>query len=156
MQSIWGGKGCVRQGPCSQEITVRCRRQMCTRWILVNRGGSRVLWVREGGRTKAHVMKPGEGPRSRWCSSRCVPAAFPAHVHTIIVLVSQKTVGFFSEEDWPWTNICASLPLFCVWTATTAWLGEWCVDLHQGPKPANPGLPKRSAGTEPLCQRASP
>ena len=33
------------------------------------------------------------------------------------------------DEDWPWADICASLPLFCMWGATTAWLDEWCVDV---------------------------
>ena len=34
----------------------------------------------------------------------------------------------------------ASLPLLCIWDAATAWLDEWCADLHPGSKPANPGL----------------
>ena len=36
---------------------------------------------------------------------------------------------FFGEEDWPWANVYASLPLFCMWDTTTAWLDEWCVGL---------------------------
>ena len=27
---------------------------------------------------------------------------------------------------WPWANICASLPLFYMWDASTAWLDEQC------------------------------
>ena len=33
-------------------------------------------------------------------------------------------VNFFREEDWPWANICANLPLFCTWDTSTAWLDE--------------------------------
>ena len=34
----------------------------------------------------------------------------------------------FAEEDSPWANICASLPLFfSMWATNTAWLlTEWC------------------------------
>ena len=28
----------------------------------------------------------------------------------------------FGEEDLPWANICANLPLFCLWVTSTAWL----------------------------------
>ena len=46
------------------------------------------------------------------------------------------------EEDWPWANICASPPLFCMWDTATAWLDEWCVGLCLGSEPAKPCLPK--------------
>ena len=36
---------------------------------------------------------------------------------------------FFGEEDCPWTDICAHLPLCCMWDTGTAWLDEWCVGL---------------------------
>ena len=57
---------------------------------------------------------------------------------------------FLLEEDCPWANICASLPLFYMWVATRAWLDEWCVDPHSGSIPANPRSPKWSAQTQPL------
>ena len=48
------------------------------------------------------------------------------------------------EEDLFWANICVSLPLFCVWVATTTWLDKWCrstpgIQIHE-PRP-----PKKSA-----------
>ena len=33
---------------------------------------------------------------------------------------------FFGEEEWPWANVCAHLPLFCMLVTATAWLDEWC------------------------------
>ena len=71
----------------------------------------------------------------------------------------------FDEEDWPWANIscqsssfclrqyrpwaniCASLPLSCMWDAITAWLDEQCAGLPPGSKPLNPGPPKQSRRT---------
>ena len=44
----------------------------------------------------------------------------------------------FAEEDGPQANICASLPLFCTWDATTAWLMSG-VGLCLGSEPTNPG-----------------
>ena len=32
---------------------------------------------------------------------------------------------WFGEEDWPWANICALLPVFCMWDAATTWFNEW-------------------------------
>ena len=51
---------------------------------------------------------------------------------------------YCSEEDWPWANICANLPLFCTWDTVTAWLDERCVSPCPGSEPSNPGLPKQS------------
>ena len=34
---------------------------------------------------------------------------------------------FLLEENCPWVDICANLPLFCMWDAATAWLHEQCV-----------------------------
>ena len=45
---------------------------------------------------------------------------------------------FFGEEDCPWANNCASLPLFCMWGTTTVWLDEWYAGPYPGSKPANP------------------
>ena len=47
---------------------------------------------------------------------------------------------FSTEEDLPWANICANLPLVCMWVAATAWLMSGV-----GPHPGTePGLPKWS------------
>ena len=43
------------------------------------------------------------------------------------------------EDNLPWPNICASLTLFCMWDATTAWRDEWCARLHMGSKPMSSG-----------------
>ena len=39
---------------------------------------------------------------------------------------------FLFEEDCCWANICGSLPLFCMWDASSAWLDEWCVGSTPG------------------------
>ena len=54
---------------------------------------------------------------------------------------------FLLEEDCSWANICANLPIFCMWDTGTAWLDEWCVSLCPGSKPANPGPQKWSTRT---------
>ena len=41
----------------------------------------------------------------------------------------------FGGEDLPWANICASLPLFYMWDAATAWLDERCVGPHLRSEP---------------------
>ena len=58
---------------------------------------------------------------------------------------------FSGEEGWPWANICANLPLFCMWDTTTAWLDKQYIGPCLGPKPVNPGLAKQSTLTQPLC-----
>ena len=63
---------------------------------------------------------------------------------------------FFLEKDCCWANICASLPLFCMWDAATEWLDEWCVGLCPGSELGNPGPLKWSSWTSPLCHCASP
>uniref|UniRef100_A0A8C4MNW3 Monoamine oxidase B n=1 Tax=Equus asinus asinus TaxID=83772 RepID=A0A8C4MNW3_EQUAS len=45
------------------------------------------------------------------------------------------------------SNVCANLPLFCMWDATTAWLDKQCVGLCLGSEPANPRLPKQNGET---------
>ena len=65
-------------------------------------------------------------------------------------------IYYFGKEGWPWANICADFPLFGLWDAVTAWLDKLCVGLHPGSEPVNPRLPKWSAWTSPLCQRAGP
>ena len=47
--------------------------------------------------------------------------------------------SFFGEEDCPWANIYANLPLFCMWNATTAWLDEHCVGPRLGSELVSPG-----------------
>ena len=51
------------------------------------------------------------------------------------------------EEDWPRANICASLPLSCVWDAATSWLDEQCVDPPPRTEPVNPSC--QSGACEP-------
>ena len=41
--------------------------------------------------------------------------------------------SFFCEEDWPWANIGANLPVFCMWDATRAWRNEWRIGLLSAP-----------------------
>ena len=41
-------------------------------------------------------------------------------------LTSAANSPLFAEEDWPWANIRAHLPLLSMWEATTAWLDKWC------------------------------
>ena len=50
---------------------------------------------------------------------------------------------FLLEEGSPWANICANLPLLCMWDATTAWLMSGA-GLHPGSEPTNPGPLKRT------------
>ena len=57
------------------------------------------------------------------------------------------SVFLFGEEDWPWANIHASLPPFCIWDAATAWFDEQCVGLCLGSEPVNPRLLKQSPWT---------
>ena len=45
------------------------------------------------------------------------------------------TPEFFPEEDSPWANICANLPLFCMWVTTTAWMLTNGVGLWPGTEP---------------------
>ena len=57
----------------------------------------------------------------------------------------------FSEEDSPWANICANLPLFCKWVTATAWLLSGVGLLHLGTEPGPlkwtvPNLTTRSQG----------
>ena len=47
-------------------------------------------------------------------------------------------VFFFGEEDCPWANIPANLPLLCMWVAATACLDERCTSLHLGCEPVIP------------------
>ena len=71
-------------------------------------------------------------------------------------LTSVANLPLFAEEDCPWANICAHLPLFCMWDATRAWLDEQHVGPGPGSKPVNPGPSKQSAWTSPPHHRASP
>ena len=55
---------------------------------------------------------------------------------------------FLPGKDCHWVNICANLPLFCIWDTSTAWLDEWSVGPCSGSKPANPGPLKWSVWTK--------
>ena len=69
------------------------------------------------------------------------------HSFVILLLSPSLTILFPFIFFWGGANICANLPLFCIWDAATVWLDEQCVGLHQGSEPANPRLPKQSAWT---------
>ena len=47
------------------------------------------------------------------------------------------------EDNQPWANICANLPLFCMWVTTTTWLGKWCKSAP-GIQTHKPRPPKQS------------
>ena len=51
-----------------------------------------------------------------------------------------------TEEDWPWANICANLPLFCMWDTATAWLDD------DGSKSVNPRPPTEHANLTTMPQ----
>ena len=68
-----------------------------------------------------------------------LPWLFVCHIYFYFII--------FGEEDWSWANICANLPLFCLWDATTAWLDEQYVGPQLVSKPVNPKLPKQSTRT---------
>ena len=64
--------------------------------------------------------------------------------------------SFFAEKDSPWANICASLPLFCMWVTATAWLPMSGVGPGPGtksgpPKQSVPNLTTRPQG-QPLAR----
>ena len=56
--------------------------------------------------------------------------------------IDQKSIFscfvLFGEEDWPWANICANLPLFYTWDPATVWLDEY-VGLHPNLNLQTPG-----------------
>ena len=55
--------------------------------------------------------------------------------------------NFFFEEDWPWANIRAHVPLLYLWDAyhSVAWQAVSRPNL--GSETVNPGLPKQSVPT---------
>ena len=53
----------------------------------------------------------------------------------------------FSEEDWPWANICAHLPLLYMWDACHSMACRVVPCLHQGSEPANLCLRKQNVCT---------
>ena len=65
-----------------------------------------------------------------------------------------QSSSFLLEEHCPWSNVSVSLPLVCVWDATTAWLNEQCT--QSGSEPASPGQLKWSAPAQPQCHWAGP
>ena len=50
----------------------------------------------------------------------------------------------FAEEDWPWANIHAHLPLWYMWDAYHSMACQAVPCLHLGSKPANPGRRSRT------------
>ena len=61
---------------------------------------------------------------------------------TVLFWRNHYFLFIFAEENLPWADICASLPLFCMWVAATAWLLTSGVGPCLGTKP---WLPKWSA-----------
>ena len=52
----------------------------------------------------------------------------------------------FAEENWPWANIHAHLPLLCTWDAYHSMAFCQAVPCpHPASRPANPGPPRRGA-----------
>ena len=62
-------------------------------------------------------------------------------------LTAATNPPLFAEEDWPWANIRAHLPLLYMWDAchSTAW--QVVLWPHPGSKPATPGPPKQKVQT---------
>ena len=88
------------------------------------------MWVRS-----VHQLGPFHG----FLSSRVSPLNFHwsvpcpnwtqasrAEFSPQLLLSAPLSFSFFGEEDWPWANICAILPLVCMGDATTAWADEVC------------------------------
>ena len=76
-------------------------------------------------------------------------------------LITEKTLrcwwvrNFFfpTKEDLPWANICASLPLFCLWVTAIAWLPVSGVGPCLG---TEPGLPNQRAPNITTRQQGRP
>src|SRR3712207_7017233 len=50
---------------------------------------------------------------------------------TLFPYTDALPIFFLLEEEFCCcVNICANLPLFCIWDTTTAWLDEQCVGLR--------------------------
>ena len=80
----------------------------------------------EASRREAHVPLPSKGKVKGIYHTECSEVNF-------------LSFFLFDEEDCPWANICANLPLFCMWDTATAWLDERYV---------SPGLGSESVITE--------
>ena len=57
-------------------------------------------------------------------------------------LTSAASPPLFAEDDWPWANIHAYLPLFYMWDPCHSMAGWVCIGLCPGSEPVNPVLPK--------------
>ena len=66
--------------------------------------------------------------------------------HLSNVLQRKIIYLFICEEDSPSANICANLPLLCMWDATTTWLMSGRGP-HPGSELMNPGRLSRVHGT---------
>ena len=51
------------------------------------------------------------------------------HLFVMMMMMMMMMMIIFGEEDCPRANICANLPLFCMWDSATAWLDEQCVSM---------------------------
>ena len=100
------------------------------------------LWVANSGKTQLSACRLRDLCLMTWSfysilSKQRVlfvplPFYFFSYVFCLFVYL------FLDEEDSPWTNICANLPLFCMWDASTAWLMSGVGPLP-GSEPVNPG-----------------
>ena len=62
-------------------------------------------------------------------------------------LTSAANPPLFAEEQWPWANVHAHLPLLYMWDTYHSMALPSSTMLHPGSKPANPGLPKQNVWT---------
>ena len=62
---------------------------------------------------------------------------------------------FLLEEESPWANICANLPVFCSWVTATAWALMCTVSLHLVTKPSPPKWSALNLTTRPWGQPLS-
>ena len=62
----------------------------------------------------------------------------------------------FSEEDWPWANICAHLPLLYMWDAYHSMACQVVPCLHQGSEPGEPWAAKAEHAHLTAAPRAGP
>ena len=66
----------------------------------------------------------------------------------IIPELTAANPPFFAEEDWPWANTHAHLPLLCMWDAYHSMACQAVPCPHLRSEPANPGPPR--SGTSAL------
>ena len=96
------------------------------------------------------VLPPGKSPQHD------PPPLSPYFLRKISPELTTANPPLFAEEEWPWANIHAHLPLLYTWDAyhSMTWQAGPCP--HPGSKPVNPGPPKRKVQTKPLCHPPAP